>query len=98
MQKLMLVRALRPNRLLIAGMKAAAEIISKKAINDCSLDISNALKTLSNRTPILMVYDLETENPQYIISELAYKRQVFISVRIISIYSRIYVQYVMYNI
>lgn len=72
----MLIRAVRPARFITAALKFASDLIGKKVISDNSIDLATIVKTMSARTPILLMYRDEPENARFLITDLAYKRQV----------------------
>ena len=76
MQHLMLIRAVRPVRFITAALKFASDLIGKKVISDNSIDLGSIVKTMSARTPILLLYRDEPENARFLITDLACKRQV----------------------
>ena len=72
----MLIRAVRPVRFITAALKFASDLIGKKVISDNSIDLGSIVKTMSARTPILLLYRDEPENARFLITDLACKRQV----------------------
>ena len=72
----MVIRAVRSSRFIGAALKFAADIIGKKVISDISLDLGSIIKTVSPRSPVLMLYKEEPENARFMITDLAFKRQV----------------------
>ena len=72
----MVLRAMRPSRFVTCSLKFAAETLGKKVVTESSLDLSSVVKTLSPRTPVLLIYREEPENAKFLITDLACKRQV----------------------
>eukprot|EP00116_Pleurobrachia_bachei_P005635 sb/3465897/ len=61
-QHLMVLRAVRPSKFIQAALKFATDIINKKILSDSALDLTSIIKTVSPRTPVLLLYKEETEN------------------------------------
>lgn len=78
-QHLMIIRAVRPAKFMTTAMKFASDVLGRKVVTDNSLDIGSIVKSVSPRTPILLMYRDEPENPRFLISDLADRRQVNIS-------------------
>merc|ERR1719403_6874 len=65
-QHLMVIRAVRPARFITASLKFASDLIGKKVISDNSIDLGTIVKTMSARTPILLLYRDEPENARFL--------------------------------
>ncbi|XP_028415382.1 dynein heavy chain 8, axonemal-like isoform X2 [Dendronephthya gigantea] len=80
MQRFMIIRAIRPDRLVQTSRSFIIQGLGRRYTSDLPLDLAFVHRQSDSRTPVLLLYDEESSILQTLVRDLAGKKQVDLSV------------------
>ncbi|XP_033113255.1 dynein heavy chain 5, axonemal-like isoform X2 [Anneissia japonica] len=76
MQRFMILRAFRPDRIMQASTVFVSSVLGKKYVTESLLDLASVLRQSSPTTPILLMYTCEAQLATKLFTEFANKKQM----------------------
>ncbi|RDD45872.1 Dynein heavy chain 5, axonemal [Trichoplax sp. H2] len=76
MQKLLILRAIRPDRLLQTTAAFVVSVLGKRYVGEVACDLTTSYKQGNNRQPMLLVFSSEAETAERLVYDFSVKRGI----------------------